>query len=120
MFKHWMDKRVHPEKSRVTEPPVIVPGLKVKPVGEVRDWVLANAGARPADRDPADARVARSVRARTGTIIKSQTDVGDWPELAKNRRKLTIPENPNGDGDGYTNLEEWLHRYATEVEGRGG
>jgi len=23
---------------------------------------------------------------------------------------------PNADGDGYTNLEEWLHGFAAEVE----
>ena len=32
---------------------------------------------------------------------------------------MVIPKKPNDDddGDGYTNLEEWLHRYAAEVEG---
>jgi len=40
--------------------------------------------------------------------------------LPVNRRKLTVPDNPSGDddGDGYTNLEEWLHGFAAEVEGR--
>jgi len=118
IFKHWMGKPINPLTARATEPPVVVAGLKIKPVGEVRDWVLANAGARPADRDPVDARVVKSVRERTGSILKSQEDVGGWPKLAENRRKLTLPENPNGDddGDGYTNLEEWLHGYASQVE----
>ena len=33
-------------------------------------------------------------------------------------RKLTLPENPHADdnGDGYTNLENWLHAFAAEVE----
>jgi hypothetical protein len=33
---------------------------------------------------------------------------------------LSLPSNPSGDddGDGYTNLEEWLHKMAAEVEGR--
>lgn len=82
------------------------------------DWVLANAGARPADRDPVDARVVTSVRERTGAIIASQEDVGGWAELEETHRELTLPGNPNSDedGDGYTNLEEWLHGYARAVQ----
>jgi hypothetical protein len=60
----------------------------------------------------------QQVRNRTGRIIQSQDDVGGWPELQENYRELTVPANPNGDddGDGYTNLEEWLHGFAAEVE----
>jgi hypothetical protein len=107
-----------PEKNRATEPPITVPGYPVKPAAEVEEWVLATAGARPADRDPVDARVIRDVREQTGSIPTSQEDVGGWPELKKNRRELTLPEDPNGDddGDGYTNLEEWLHGYAAQAE----
>jgi hypothetical protein len=120
IFKEWCGETVYPERSKVTEPPVVVPGLKIRPTGEVRDWVLANAGARPADRDPVDQRIVREARTRTGRIPESQEDVGGWPELAENHRKLTIPKNPNGDddGDGYTNIEEWLHALAADVEGR--
>jgi hypothetical protein len=121
IFKLWMDRKLSPEKSKVTASPVVVQGLEIKPVEEAGEWVLANAGARPADRDPVDARVVEQVRTRTGSIPASQTDVGGWPDLAENRRELTVPTSPNGDndGDGYTNLEEWLHRYAEEVEGTG-
>jgi len=105
--------------NRAERPPVVVPGLVVRPAAEVEAWVLANAGARPADRDPVDARVVKSVREQTGSIPASQADVGGWPELEERRRGLTLPANPNGDddGDGYTNLEEWLHAFAAEVEG---
>jgi hypothetical protein len=120
IFRHWMGKPIDPMTAKAIEPPVVVPGLKIKPIDEVRDWVLSNAGARPADRDSVDARLAEQVRARTGGIIKSQEDVGGWPELEQNHRKLTVPENPDADddGDGYTNLEEWLHGFAADVEGR--
>jgi hypothetical protein len=120
IFKEWMGKPITPEKSRVDEPPILIPGYTVKPSSEVRAFVLANAGARPADRDTVDARIINNVSNRTGDIIASQEDVGGWPELAENRRKLTVPENPSGDddGDGYTNLEEWLHAFARNVEGR--
>lgn len=108
------------QEHRASEPPITVPRLKIKPGSEVKDWVLANAGARPADRDPVDARVVKDAREKTGKIPASQEDVGSWPELAENYRELSIPENPNGDddGDGYTNLEEWLHEFADKVEGR--
>jgi pectate lyase len=108
-----------PEVNRAVAPPVTVPGLELRPVGEVEEWVLANAGARPADRGPVDKRIVGDVRNGTGEIIASQEDVGGWPKLEENYRKLTIPNNPDGDddGDGYTNLEEWLHKFAADVEG---
>ena len=81
----------------------------------------SSAGARPADRDSADRRIIENVKTGKGKLpIGSQDEVGGWPELAENRRKLTMPENPDADddGDGYTNLEEWLHGFAAEVEGQ--
>ena len=120
VWKSWMGKPLEPGKSMVDEPPVVVPGLKIRPSSEVEEWVLANAGARPADRDAVDDRIVRDVRERTGTIPKSQEDVGGWPKLEVNRRELTVPDQPNedDDGDGYTNLEEWLHGFSVAVEVR--
>jgi hypothetical protein len=84
-------------------------------------FVLNHAGARPADRDSVDIRILNDVRNGTGRIIDSQDEVGGWPNLPQNYRVLTLPSNPNSDddGDGYTNLEEWLHAFAAEVEGYG-
>lgn len=77
-------------------------------------------GARPADRDAVDVRIINNVRNRTGSLIKSQDDVGGFPHLEKNTRILNIPSNPHADddADGYTNLEEWLHKLSAQVEGR--
>jgi hypothetical protein len=101
-------------------PPVWVSGLVARPNANVESWVLGTAGARPADRDAVDLRIVNEVRTLTGRIIDHPSDVGGWPVLAENHRPLTTPANPNGDddGDGYTNLEEWLHQMAAEVEGR--
>ena len=88
------------------------------PAEQVREFVLANAGARPADRDSVDERIISNIKNGQGEIVASQEDVGGWPDLAENRRELRIPSNPVGDDDddGYTNLEEWLHAFAAEVE----
>lgn len=94
-------------------------GYEPMPAAEVKDYVLANVGARPADRDPVDARIIANVGNRIAHIIASQDDVGGWPDLAENHRALTLPDNPDEiQPSGYTALEEWLHGFAAEVEGR--
>ncbi|MBL8848493.1 MAG: hypothetical protein JNG89_02370 [Planctomycetaceae bacterium] len=91
--------------------------------------VLANAGASHR-RDAADQRLVSGVRDRTHRLIDSQSEVGGWPELVT----LPVPQdsdqdgmpdewesqagldprqpddrNGDRDGDGYTNLEEYLN-----------
>jgi hypothetical protein len=109
---------VVPAVNRASSPSVSVPGLVVKPASAVEAWVLANAGARPADRDAVDQRIVDDVKQGTGAVIASQTAVGGFPKLAENKKTLKIPAVPHGDsdGDGYTNLEEWLHAHAAAVE----
>jgi hypothetical protein len=105
---------------KTSSPPVWHKSLKPRAGNTVEDAVLANVGARPADRDAVDKRLANEVRSRGGSIIDSTSEVGGWPNLAKNTRTFTIPSNPSGDddGDGYTNVEEILHQMAAQVEGR--
>lgn len=105
-------------------------GMTTLPTSEnvVREAVLRNAGARPADRDAVDTRIVRQVRDRTGRIIncvaangtaRCNLNGGGWPTYAQNRRALTLPANPNTvTASGYTNLELWLHTMSDEVEGR--
>ncbi|KYK25975.1 hypothetical protein AYK26_01705 [Euryarchaeota archaeon SM23-78] len=94
---------------------------------QARDWVLDNAGAWPAIRDSVDTRVTQEVVDLTGQIINCVEDGGSercskngggWPDYEENYRSLTLPSNPNGDddGDGYTNLEEWIHTFSAQVE----
>lgn len=90
---------------------------------EVEKRLLAGAGKMPANRDTLDAELINEIRTRTGDYLEDLSDLGEdpWaPADVQNRRVLELPKNPNGDddGDGYTNLEEWLHRLAAEVEGR--
>lgn len=49
------------------------------------DRVLANAGARPWDRDPIDARIVADVKNGTGKIIDSEQAVGGYPVRPETR-----------------------------------
>jgi len=94
-------------------------GLTAMPVGNVMSYVAANAGARPADRLPYETRIINQAVTGTGTIVDSVSEAGGWPVVANNYRALTVPSSTaDDDGDGYTNLEEWLDQMAAEVEGR--
>jgi len=112
-----------PEINRATSPPVWPTGYTAMSAADARTYVLANAGARPADRDSVDTRVVYQAENETkpnGGIIASQDDVGGWPNLAQNTRSLTVPANPNEvQPSGYTKLEEWLHGFSRTVEGGG-
>jgi pectate lyase len=91
--------------------------------------VLNGAGATKPSRDPVDTRIVNDVINMTGHIINNPSDVGGWPTLASGTPPTdtdgdgmpdawetaygtnpNVPDN-NGDldGDGYTNLEEYLN-----------
>jgi hypothetical protein len=56
--------------------PFVTPAVKTLPLDQVRETVLAQAGATKPARDAADARVVRGVRENRGKII-------DKPEQAQ-------------------------------------
>jgi hypothetical protein len=108
---------------RVNRAPLCYPGFA--PMTEtaqknLEEYLLATAGARPANRDPVDQRIINNIRARTGSPVVRPADVGGYPPLAVNQVTHVLPTDPNGDADsdGYTNIEEWLHAKAQEVEGQ--
>jgi hypothetical protein len=98
--------------------------------------VLASAGDSLV-RDSVDAAIIVGVRTRTGQQIDSQRDVGGWPVLATapaprdsdgdgmpdawERRHHLDPARDDSagdrDGDGYTNLEEYLNALAARTPG---
>jgi hypothetical protein len=94
----------------------------------VKNSVLKNAGARPADRDSTDKLIVEGVKNGTGRVIncvaangtaRCEKNGGGWPTLANNRRTLTLPASPNTvTASGYTNLELWLHKMSATVEGK--
>lgn len=116
---------------------VAMPPVARDPAASAFERVLARAGASLA-RDSVDQRVVASVRNRSGRLIDSQRDVGGWPQLARGTpwadrdgdgmpdaweqaRRLNPgdPRDGNGDadGDGYTNIEEWLNALAAPAMG---
>jgi len=102
---------------QLTKPIIWIDSLTVLKEMHVKGWVLANSGARPWDRDIVDKRVVKDVMAGSGRIIDSQDEVGGFPIIKPIHRKLNLPADPNkdDDGDGYTNLEEWLHKLSTNI-----
>ena len=90
----------------------------VKPTSEVVSHVLANAGARPLDRDSVDKRIVRDVTNKTGSRIASPSEVGGYPVLAEVRRTLSLPADPHAvaDAAGRTRIEVWLEGYARALE----
>jgi hypothetical protein len=101
----------------VEAPPLSVPGVTVLEPAATVHAVLAAAGSRPARRGQVDRRVVRNVRRRSGAIVDSVSEVGGMPEIPETRHELDLPASParDDDGDGYTNLEEWLHERSAAV-----
>jgi pectate lyase len=122
------------EKQVRAKDPFDAPAVTTHTAEEAFALVLANAGATRPTRDPVDARVIESVRTgkthtKTG-IIETPADVGGWPQykaatVPADTDKDGMPDewerkhglNPNdaadaakdADGDGYTNIEEFLN-----------
>ncbi|BET69479.1 pectate lyase [Opitutales bacterium ASA1] len=99
------------------------------PAMEAYEAVLAGVGASLPARDAVDARIVAAVRSGGGRMIDSQSDVGGWPEMRSGEAPLDRdgdgmpdeweilfgldPRDPSDssgdlDGDGYTNIEEYL------------
>ncbi len=54
-------------------------GFKARPARSVEKWVLAEAGARPWDRDAVDKRIVAEVRTGKGRMIDDEREVGGYP-----------------------------------------
>jgi hypothetical protein len=67
-------------------------GLSVLSPYDTEKFVLANAGARPWDRDAHDVRVLADAAEGRGTIIDSQDEVGGYPNVEATQSPF-IPEN---------------------------
>ena len=111
--------------------PAAAPHVTTTSSAQAYEDVLKFAGCTRPVRDVVDDRVIAEVRAGTGRFIDSQWDVGGWPTYASTKPPAdsdhdAMPDawekrhglNPNDpadgpkdrDGDGYTNVEEFLNQ----------
>ncbi|MHC4627668.1 MAG: pectate lyase family protein, partial [Planctomycetota bacterium] len=125
----WGEEGVAPVKYRSLKR-FETPSIASVTAAEALDTVLTQAGATAPQRDAVDQRVVSDVKNRTGSIIDSPEDVGGYPELAggtppvdsdhdgmaddwERQMGLDPSDAADGDddldGDGYTNIEEYLH-----------
>jgi pectate lyase len=121
--------------SRVLTP-FDAPPVTTQSATQVFDDVLDDVGALVPIRDSVDERVTNDVRNGTGTIIDDPSQVGGWPELLSETPLLdsdndgmpddwelangfnpTYPDDGklDADGDGYTNVEEYLNALTGDV-----
>lgn len=117
-------------RVRLVERPFEAPPVDTTPAAQALEAVLGAVGASSPARDAVDRRLVEHVRARGGKIIDSQNEVGGWPRY----RAAQPPPDADGDGmpdawekarglnardasdaardsdgDGYTNIEEFLN-----------
>jgi len=113
--------------------PFAVPFVTTVSASNVLDDVLENSGTLIPIRDSVDERLTNDVRNGTGAIIDDPSEVGGWPELLSepplpdsdndglpddwelaNGLHPTYPDDGalDADGDGYTNVEEYLNLLA--------
>jgi len=123
-----------PPGYRLDEP-IDMPQVETETWDSAYRRVVQSAGAS-LSRDSVDKRIISGVKTRTHSIINSQSDVGGWPALYSNEPKRDSdgdgmsdewerargfnPNRPDGnndvDGNGYSNLEDYLNALAVTHE----
>ncbi|MDH3666966.1 MAG: tandem-95 repeat protein [Paracoccaceae bacterium] len=117
-------------------------GVTILDSDAVIDYVLANAGAAPGDRDEVDQRIIDLIRAGEGGLVDSVAEAGGWPDLPSFAApsdqdgdgmpdwfedqfgfdKTSFDAHGDSDGDGYSNIEEYLNGliYGFDLSGSSG
>lgn len=119
------------ETEAAVDQPFSVPAVTRHSASDAFARVASEAGAKP--RDNVDDRIVSNVASGAGSIIDSPNQVGGWPQVSNGTPYLDAdkdgmedgweaarglsssnPNDRNGDrnGDGYTNLEEFLNDLA--------
>jgi pectate lyase len=129
-----IDSEDVPLDSALVDEPVEFAPVQTETAEETYERVLDAAGATLPRRDAHDVRIIGEVRSGKTTygngIISRQTDVGGWPELTSagppqdddadgmpdawerpftTAGDLSLESALDADGDGYTNIEEYLN-----------
>lgn len=118
---------------RLSSRPFPAPAVTVSDARTAYEAVLAGAGATRPRRDAVDERIVAEVRRGDGRIIDHTREIGGWPQYPPaptppdsdddgmpdrwERQRGLDPGNPadaaaDRDGDGYTNIEEYLNALA--------
>ncbi|WP_037470510.1 hypothetical protein [Sinorhizobium fredii] len=127
------------QRRYVVKAPFEVPTIRTSAPMVAYDEVLADAGATKPERDPVDKRIIEAIKNRSGRLLKTDPrDVGGWPDLDAGTpyqdgdmdgisddweaKSGLDPANADDgrvdmDGDGWSNLEEFLHFMAGDPEG---
>ena len=119
--------------GKIVGKPFPAPPVRTDPAEVAYRRVLEEGGAVLPKRDAVDRRIVEEVKKGSGRIIDSQDEVGGWPQYKTTsplpdadmdgmpdeweREHGLNPHDPsdaNGDqdGDGYTNIEEYLNDLA--------
>jgi pectate lyase len=126
---NWEMMAGNKASSRMKTPFAVAP-VHTDKAQEAAARILAECGATLPRRDAIDKRILEQISTDKGDLINSQRDVGGWPHYESARPPLDADQdgmpdtweakykldpraqdhNQDADGDGYTNLEEWLNQ----------
>jgi len=113
----WSLTKLDEETFRSEYPPISSGVLNNLPSDIAYSKLISTVGSRPGNRSPIDQRIISDVINRTGGLKDRVTDSmrdGAPAPSANRKRRLKLPRNPMADRnhDGYTDLENWLHRLS--------
>lgn len=115
----WSIAGVDEVSFRTNTPPLKSAGVAPIATEALSNDLLATVGSRPHRRSGIDRRIIDDIKFRKGSIKDCLSGcpnaaikvVHRRSSVAYNKRRPRLPRDPfgDGDGDGYTNLENWLH-----------
>jgi hypothetical protein len=85
---HVLPTKPLPKIRLLQAPPLWPDGLKAIDARHVEARVLADAGARPWDRDAVDRRIVQDVRQGTGRVIDDENEVGGYPRSSRPEARI--------------------------------
>lgn len=122
IFQEYNSSKLAIKKNNflVSNLPVWDDSVKVEKTNHVKEYVLENSGARPAERDIIDSQVISNIQKKSGYVCLLETDFNNNFKGFGGYRSFDFFGAPydDDDEDGYTNFEEYLHELAKRVEGK--